>query len=140
MKILFVCILLTASLFSQGIQWEKDFETGLANAKKQNKPTLFVYSRHSCHYCRVLDENTFKDPAVIKALNENFISIISYTDENDYTPRHLMARGTPAIWFLDTNGTPMFQRMMGAVKADAFLYALRQVKAYYKDSNTQVKK
>nr|CAI78804.1 hypothetical protein [uncultured Campylobacterota bacterium] len=100
----------------------------MEEAGAQNKPVLFVFSRHTCKYCVMLDNTTFKDTKVIEALNKDFISIVSYTDENDYTPRGLLTPGTPALWFLMPSGQPMFQPLMGAVDAPNFLNALNIVK------------
>lgn len=76
----------------------------------------------------MLDNTTFKDKKVIETLNRDFISIISYTDENDYTPRALMTPGTPAIWFLLPSGEPIYQPLMGAIDASNFLKAVAIVK------------
>lgn len=121
-------LILTSSLVASEINWAKDFESGIKESTKQNKPALFVFSRHSCHYCRVLDATTFKDKDVIAALNKDFVSIISYSDENDYTPRELWRPGTPTIWFLKPDGTPLFQPIAGAIDAQNFLHALKIVK------------
>ena len=43
-------------------------------------------------------------------------------------PRELWQPGTPAIWFLNSNGEPMFQPLMGAVDAENFLKAVAIVK------------
>ncbi|MDQ1263171.1 MAG: hypothetical protein QG559_172 [Campylobacterota bacterium] len=110
------------------INWAKDFNSGIEAAKKVNKPVLFVSSRHSCKYCVILDETTFKDKRVIEELNKNFVSIISYSDENDYMPQELWQPGTPAIWFLNPSSVPMYQPIMGAMGADDFLKALAIVK------------
>ncbi len=133
-KIIVLLLLIASSLFSAEIAWEKDFKSGIKNATAKNKPVLFVFSRHSCHYCRVLDETTFKDKEVIEALNKDFISIISYTDENDYTPRELWRPGTPALWFLYPDGEVMFQPLMGALDAEEFLRALVIVKEEFEKS------
>lgn len=127
-KVLLTLLLLASSLLAEDIHWEKDFKSGIANASKLNKPVLFVFSRHSCRYCVILDDTTFKDKKVIEALNKNFVSIISYTDENDYTPRELWRPGTPSLWFLDSNATPLFQPLAGAIDAENFLKALEVVK------------
>lgn len=121
-------MLLVATLAAADIKWAKDFNAGIAEAKKANKPVLFVSSRHSCKYCVVLDETTFKDKRVIEELNKSFVSIIAYSDENDYMPRELWQPGTPAIWFLEPSAEPMFQPLMGAVDAENFLKALSIVK------------
>jgi len=129
--IILVLLLTVSSLFSESIQWEKDFESGIKNATTQNKPVLFVFSRHSCHYCKILDKTTFQDKDVIKALNKDFTSIISYTDENDYTPKELWRPGTPTLWFLSPTGEPIFQPLVGAVDAENFLKALAVVKTEF---------
>ncbi len=110
------------------IHWAKDFQSGISQATMANKPVLFVFSRHTCKYCVILEKTTFSDKRVIKALNKDFIPIISYSDENDYTPRELWRPGTPTIWFLLPNGQPMFQPLMGAVGEEGFLEALAIVK------------
>ena len=127
-KIIFTMLLLASSMFASDINWAKDFDSGIKEATAQNKPVLFVFSRHTCKYCVILDETTFKDKKVIEALNKNFVSIVSYTDENDYTPKELWRPGTPALWFLLPSGEPMFQPLMGAIDAPNFLKALDIVK------------
>lgn len=125
---LYLMLLFAAASAASDIKWAKDFNAGIAEAKKANKPVLFVSSRHSCKYCVVLDETTFKDKRVIDELNKNFVSIISYSDENDYMPKELWQPGTPAIWFLEPSAEPMFQPLMGAIDAENFLKALSIVK------------
>ncbi|MDD2567442.1 MAG: thioredoxin family protein [Thiovulaceae bacterium] len=128
------CLLLGSVAFGAQINWAKDFQSGMALAKGQNKPVLFVFSRHTCKYCVLLEETTFKDQKVIEMLNSRFVPIISYTDENDYTPNHLYTPGTPAIWFLYPSSEPMFQPLMGAVDAQNFLKALTIVDEEFKNS------
>lgn len=127
-KIILAVLIITSSLTASEIKWAKDFQSGIKEATKINKPVLFVFSRHSCHYCKVLDETTFQDEKVIESLNKDFVSIISYTDENDYTPRELWRPGTPTLWFLKPDGEPLFQPLVGAVDAENFLKALEIVK------------
>jgi len=127
-KIVFIMFLLFSSLLASEVHWEKDFKNGIEKAKKLNKPVLFIFSRHTCKYCVILDETTLKDKRVIEALNRDFISIVSYTDENDYTPQELWRPGTPSIWFLLPNGEPMYAPIPGAIGSEQFLEALAIVK------------
>ena len=120
--------MLASTLFATSINWEKDYKSGVAEATKQNKPMLFISSRHSCRYCVILEKTTLSDAAVADELNRNFVSVISYSDEGDYLPRELWRPGTPAIWFLDEKGEPMFQPIMGAVDTQNFSHALDIVK------------
>lgn len=134
--LLYVVLLCATSLMANDIRWEKDFKTGIENATKQNKPVMFIYSRHTCKYCVILEKTTLSNSDVIQKLNKSFISIVSYSDENDFLPRELWRPGTPTIWFLYPDGTPMFQPLMGAVDEVNFLKALAIVKKEF-DKSTQ---
>jgi len=139
--LLIITILLSTSfLAADEIDWAKDFKSGIEQATKENKPVLFVFSRHTCKYCVILEKTTFSDPRVIKELNKDFVSIIAYSDEGDAMPQELWRPGTPTIWFLKPNGQPMFQPLMGAVKEDAFLEALDIVKKEFEKNKKRVKK
>lgn len=126
--IIFLVLIYATSLFGAEINWAKDYQSGIEEATKVNKPVMFVFSRHSCRYCVVLDNTTFKDKEVIEALNKDFVSIISYSDDGDYTPRKLWRPGTPSLWFLDSSGEPLFQAIAGAIDAPNLLKALDIVK------------
>ncbi len=117
----------SATTSSKSIHWAKDFQTAIKMAQKQNKPLFFVSSRHTCKYCVILEETTFRDKKVIHELNKNFVSVVAYSDEKDYMPQELWRPGTPALWFLKPSGEPMFQPIMGAIDAEQFLDALNIV-------------
>ncbi len=135
-KIILTLVFLASSLIATEINWAKDYKSGIKESIKQNKPVMFVSSRHSCKWCVVLDDTTFKDDKVIKALNKDYISIISYSDEQDYVPKDLWRPGTPAIWFLLPKGEPMYQPLMGALGAADMLNALAIVKEEFDKKST----
>ncbi|MDA3909004.1 MAG: DUF255 domain-containing protein [Sulfurimonas sp.] len=126
--LIYLTLLFATTVMASEIKWAKDYNAGIKEATRFNKPVLFISSRHTCKFCVILDNGTLKDKRVVEALNRDYISIISYSDENDYMPRELYQPGTPAIWFLLPSGEPMFQPIMGAVDAENFLNALEIVK------------
>jgi len=130
--IIYLILVFAVNLSASEIKWSKSYQDGLMQATKENKPMLFVSSRHTCKWCIYLETTTFKDKEVIKQLNESFVSVTSYSDDNDYVPRELYRPGTPAIWFLLPSGEPMFQPLMGALDAPKFLEALKVVKKEFK--------
>ncbi|MEA1982432.1 MAG: DUF255 domain-containing protein [Campylobacterota bacterium] len=137
--LLLIAVLFATSVMADEIKWAKDFESGILQAQKENKPVLFVFSRHTCKYCVVLEKTTFSDANVIKGLNKDFVSIIAYSDENDAMPRELWRPGTPTIWFLKPNAEPMFQPLMGAVGKKNFLHAMSVVKKEFDEKYTNNK-
>ena len=131
-KIVLVVLLVASSLHAEALKWAKDFNSGIERAKKEHKPVMFVYSRHGCKYCMLLEGDTFSNQGIVKNLNKNFISVVSYSDENDYIPRELWRPGTPTIWFLDSDGMPMYQPIMGYVDSKQFPQILEVVKLDFK--------
>ena len=49
-------LVLATSLFAEGIHWAKDYQSGIEQAKKEQKPVMFVISRHTCKYCVILEQ------------------------------------------------------------------------------------
>nr|WP_321266509.1 thioredoxin family protein [uncultured Sulfurimonas sp.] len=138
--LIYITLLLATTIMASEVKWEKDYNVGIKEAARFNKPMLFISSRHSCKFCVILDNGTLKDKRVVEALNKDFVSVISYSDDNDYMPRSLYQPGTPAIWFLSTSGEPMFQPIMGAIDANNFLNALDIVKKEFYSSIKDGKK
>jgi len=129
--LVYVMLLLATSVMASGINWAKDYNSGMALAKKTNKPVMFIISRDTCKYCVKLDKETFKDSRVINGVNKDFIAIRSWINNKDYVPQELYAPGLPTIWFLLPNGKPMYQPLMGFVDGDNFLTALAIVKTEF---------
>jgi len=139
-KIIMVVALATA-LFGAEVHWAKDYQTGIAQAQKENKTVMFIISSHSCKYCLLLDRTTLKDAKVVNKINKNFIAIRSWTDKRDYIPAPLAQNtpGLPGIWFLLPNGDPMYQPLLGYAKPTAFDQALDIVKAEFDKNKKRVK-
>ncbi len=135
-KIILGMLFVASSLLASEINWAKDYKSGIKDAVAQNKPVVFISSRHSCKWCVVLDDTTLKDLAVVKALNDDFIAIIAYSDENDYMPRDLYTPGTPSIWFLKSDGEPMYQPIAGYIKTPQMLQALAIIKEEFNAPKT----
>jgi len=125
-KLLLLLMLVIGSLSAEEIHWEKDFTSALAKAVNEDKPLMFLLSKHGCKWCVHLKENTLKDPEVIKMLNKNFISYEGYSDKGGF-PRELLTSGTPATWFISSDKKPMFQPIMGSMDRDNYLNALNIV-------------
>lgn len=137
--LLYLTIVFASTLMASEVNWAKDFKVGLKEATRFNKPVLFISSRHTCRFCVILDDTTLKNKKVVDALNKDFVSIISYSDENDYMPRDLYQPGTPAIWFLLPSGEPMYQPILGAIGEKDFLEALSVVKKEFNSSKKRGK-
>lgn len=64
-----------------------DFETGLAYAKKVNKPILLDFTGWGCVNCRKMEEQVWSDPRVLSVLRNDVVLISLYVDERQELPK-----------------------------------------------------
>lgn len=57
------------------VDWHPWGEEALAKAKKEGKMIFLSVGYSSCHWCHVMEKESFADEGVAKMLNENFICI-----------------------------------------------------------------
>ena len=57
------------------VDWYEWGAEALQTAKKQNKPLIISVGYSSCHWCHVMEEESFMDTAVAGFMNRNFISL-----------------------------------------------------------------
>ncbi len=66
-----------------------DYNEGLAYAKKVDKPIMLDFTGWACVNCRKMEENVWKDPAVFKLINEEYVLISLYVDDREKLPQEL---------------------------------------------------
>lgn len=80
------------SLFEQGsecplgIDCYKDFDEGVAHAKKVGKPILLDFTGWACANCRKMEENVWSDAGVYPLLKDDFVLISLYVDDSAELP------------------------------------------------------
>ena len=57
------------------VDWYEWGPEALKKAKDENKPLVISIGYAACHWCHVMEEETFMDTAVAKFMNDNFVSI-----------------------------------------------------------------
>jgi len=57
------------------VDWYPWGDQAFAKAKKENKPILLSIGYSTCHWCHVMERESFKNKEVAAFLNEHFISI-----------------------------------------------------------------
>ena len=69
-----------------GLDCYKDYASGLAAAKAQNKPILLDFTGWACVNCRKVEENIWSRPDVFRLLNEELVLISLYVDDRSVLP------------------------------------------------------
>ena len=57
------------------VDWYPWGEEALTKAKQENKPILVSIGYATCHWCHVMERESFEDPAIAEILNTYFIPI-----------------------------------------------------------------
>lgn len=60
---------------SNPVDWYPWGDEALNRAKRENKPIFLSIGYSACHWCHVMERESFTDEAIAALLNENFVSI-----------------------------------------------------------------
>jgi uncharacterized protein YyaL (SSP411 family) len=86
------------------IRWRPWGEAAFAEAQAADRPVLLAISAVWCHWCHVMDETSYSDPAVIRTINERFVPIRVDNDERPDVNRRYNMGGWPTTAFLTPDG------------------------------------
>ncbi len=100
----------------QPIRWHEWGEEAFAAAERENKPILLDIGAVWCHWCHVMDHESYDDPELARIVNENFIAVKVDRDERpDIDSRYQAAvsaisgqGGWPLTAFLTPDGKPFY--------------------------------
>jgi hypothetical protein len=57
------------------VDWLPWGETALARARELDRPLLVSIGYSACHWCHVMEHESFEDPGVAALMNENFVCV-----------------------------------------------------------------
>ena len=57
------------------VDWFAWGPEALTKAKQEDKPILLSIGYAACHWCHVMEHESFEDEATAKMMNENFVNI-----------------------------------------------------------------
>jgi uncharacterized protein YyaL (SSP411 family) len=104
------------SAMHQPIQWHEWGPEAFAKAKAENKPILLDIGAVWCHWCHVMDRESYENPATAALINKHFIAVKVDRDERpDVDARYQAAvqtmagqGGWPLTAILTSDGRPFF--------------------------------
>ena len=74
--------------WSHGLQGYFDYDEAIACAKEKNKPVLMIFKGHACAKCREMEALVWRDPEVLRLMNDRFILLALYTDDTTPLPEN----------------------------------------------------
>ncbi|HEY6375890.1 MAG TPA: thioredoxin domain-containing protein [Edaphobacter sp.] len=100
----------------QPVAWEQWGEDAFARAVAEDKPILLDIGAVWCHWCHVMDRESYEDAETAKVINDHFVAVKVDRDERpDVDTRYQAAvsaisgqGGWPLTAFLTPDGKPFF--------------------------------
>jgi hypothetical protein len=100
----------------QPVQWNAWGEAAFARAQAEDKPILLDIGAVWCHWCHVMDRESYEDPEIAALINDHFVAVKVDRDERpDVDARYQAAvsaisgqGGWPLTAFLTPDGRPYF--------------------------------
>ena len=100
----------------QPVQWHPWSEAAFAQAQAEDKPILLDIGAVWCHWCHVMDRESYEDPEIAALINRLFVAVKVDRDERpDVDARYQSAvsaitgqGGWPLTAFLTPDGRPYF--------------------------------
>ncbi|HEY0267485.1 MAG TPA: thioredoxin domain-containing protein [Rhizomicrobium sp.] len=131
------------------VSWRQWGAGVLADAKAQDKPILLSLGYAGCHWCQVMNRESFSDPEIAALIAENFIPVLADRDERpDLDLLYQGAAGLmghPGGWplniFLTPDGVPFwvagYQPLSDRPDQTSFRRVVTETAALWKTNRAQ---
>jgi uncharacterized protein YyaL (SSP411 family) len=98
------------------VAWQPWDTEALDQARREDKPILVSIGYSACHWCHVMERESFEDPAVAAVMNEHFVAIkVDREERPDVDALYMEAvqvmtgsGGWPLNAFLTPEGVPFY--------------------------------
>lgn len=98
------------------VDWYPWGEEALQKARQEDKPILLSVGYSACHWCHVMERESFENPAIAALMNQHFVSIkVDREERPDIDNIYMQAvqamtqqGGWPMTVFLTPDGRPFY--------------------------------
>ncbi|HXG16070.1 MAG TPA: DUF255 domain-containing protein, partial [Calidithermus sp.] len=98
------------------VDWYPWGEEAFARAQAEDKPILLSVGYSACHWCHVMERESFEDPEIARLMNEHFVNVkVDREERPDVDQIYMQAvqaltgrGGWPMTVFLTPEGEPFY--------------------------------
>ncbi|MGH7390858.1 MAG: thioredoxin domain-containing protein [Candidatus Rokuibacteriota bacterium] len=98
------------------VDWYPWGDEAFERARLEDKPVLLSVGYSACHWCHVMERESFEDPAIARQMNEHFVSVkVDREERPDVDQIYMQAvqamtghGGWPMTVFLSPDGRPFY--------------------------------
>ena len=104
MTLMLAGLALAGSLSSAGVPWEPWSDQAFARARAEKRLVLLDVGAEWCHWCHVMDDTTYREPAVLRLLRERYVPVRVDADAQPDLANRYEDYGWPATVVFDAEG------------------------------------
>ncbi|MCP4596938.1 thioredoxin domain-containing protein [Neptuniibacter sp.] len=127
------------------VNWYSWSKEALDKAKQKNKPIFLSIGYSTCHWCHVMEEESFEDLEIAAFLNEHFISIkVDREQLPDIDETYMLAAAMisgQTGWPLNAFNTPEAEPFFAGTyfPPKQFLQLLQRIKKLWHEEQTEIR-
>jgi thioredoxin-related protein len=103
-NIVLLTFMTVGPLSAQEVQWRYDYTAARREAKEKQRPIVMDFGTSNCFWCKKLDASTFRDPGVVRQLNEQFIPVKIDAEREPGLAQTLRIQSYPTLVFAAPDG------------------------------------
>ncbi len=127
------------------VEWYPWGDEAFARARERDVPILLSIGYSACHWCHVMERESFEDPATAEAMNQGFVNIkVDREERPDIDSVYMRAvqamsgqGGWPLTAFLTPDGEPFYGGTYFPPEARHGLPSFRQILAAIQNAYTE---
>lgn len=108
--------------------WVTDFEAGMMEAARSERPAFVYFHAPWCSWCQVYERDTLRHPRVEAALKARFVPVVVDFDARSDLVRRYGAKGLPYTVLLGPDGK-VWNAFVGILRPDDLLAVLDELLA-----------
>lgn len=122
--------------FASQMGYQRDYNTAIELAKKENKPLMLVVSTDYCPWCRKFERKTLKYSEVAIKVNKEFTAAVidKRRDKGKY-PSQYASPITPAVFFINPHDGSTIAKSVGYIKKADYIEKLESVLYLFSDGD-----
>jgi protein disulfide-isomerase len=109
---------------AQTVKWLSDLNVALGEAKRKRQPIVVDFSTENCCWCKKLELTTFRDPAVLKMLADQFVVVRIDAALEPTLAQSFGVSSYPTLVFVGPDGKTL-GKQEGYVDASQFIQQLQ---------------
>jgi len=102
-NILFSILLFSSTIDAVELNWEHNYDTALATAKKEKKMVYLFIGADQCKHCDRFKEQTLSNKDLIEDMKKEYVLLYMSRDQHEI-PERFERYGVPMHYFLTPKG------------------------------------